>query len=366
MTWTSELSLRETCAAKLALSIALGAILILFSGGCGHSSSETTAADNASGPLFPVPMNGATGFINDRGKVVIPGRYEGALPFSEGLAAVRHEGRWGYIDRSGKEVIPYLYRTAGSFHGGVAIVNTGLPEHPVGLIDSSGAWVIQPIFRFITAADGPNGLLLAQKEPGEGPTFFDRSGNRFLGPYHQAFPFFQDRARVKNDADEWIIDQTGNFIPKKIVSLDGTHYSDGMIAVRGNGKLGYMDLDGQIAIEPRYDGGGAFAEGLAPVQLNGRWLFIDKSGATAAELPEEVVFAEPLSDGLSLVTAETGQATRKFGYVDKEGKWAVKPAWDEAQPFRDGLAYVGIWKGEVAVYINHKGKRVWEGRSASQ
>jgi hypothetical protein len=346
--------------------MALGAILILLSAGCGHSPSETAAAGDASRPLFPVLINGATGFINERGRVVIPARYEGALPFSEGLAAVSHEGRWGYINRSGEQVIPYLFRTAESFRGGVAIVNTGLPERPVGLIDPSGAWVVQPTFRFITAADGPNGLLLGQKEPGEEPTFYDRSGNRFLGPYHQAFPFFEDRARVKNEAGEWIIDQTGNFIPNKPVSLDGTHYSNGMIAVRGNGKLGYMDLNGQITIEPRYDAGGIFVEGLAPVQLNGRWLFIDKSGATVAKLPEEVIFAEPLSDGLSLVTAETGRATRKFGFVDKDGRWAVKPIWDEAQPFRDGLAYVGIWQGEVAVYINHRGKRVWEGRSAPQ
>jgi hypothetical protein len=259
-----------------------------------------------------------------------------------------------------------MFQTAENFHGGVAIVNTGLPEHPVGLIDPSGAWVTQPIFRFITAADGPNGLLLAQKDPGDAPTFYDRLGNRFLGPYHQAFPFSEDRARVKNDVDEWIIDQTGNFIPRKPVSLDGTRYSDGMIAVRGNGKLGYMDLNGQIAIETRYDAGGAFAEGLAPVELDGRWLFIDKSGATVAKLPEAIIFAEPLSDGLSLVTAEAGQATRKFGYVDKDGNWAVKPTWDEAQPFRDGLAYVGIWKGEVIVVINHKGKRIWEGRNMPQ
>jgi hypothetical protein len=343
----------------------LAAILILFSGGCGHSSSETPA-DDPSGPLFPVPVNGTAGYINDRGKLIIPARFENALPFSEGLAAVRHEGRWGYIDRSGKEVIPYLFQSAESFHGGVAIVNTGLPEHPVGLIDASGAFVVQPSFRFITAADGPNGLLLAQKEPGEKPTFYDRAGNRALGPYQQAFPFAQDRARVENDAGEWIIDSTGNFLPKKSVFLDATHYSDGLIAVRGNGKVGYMDLGGQIAIEPRYDAGGAFAEGLAPVQLGGRWLFIDKSGATVAKLPEEVVFALPLSDGLSLVTGELGPGAKKFGYVNKEGKWAVKPAWDDAQPFRDGLAYVGIWKGELAAYISHNGKRVWEGRSGPQ
>jgi len=183
-----------------------------------------------------------------------------------------------------------------------------------------------------------------------------------LGPYQLAFPFSEDRARVKNESDEWIIDRTGSFVAKKPVFLDSVRYSDGLIAVRGNGKLGYMDLDGKIEIEPRYDAGSSFGEGLAPVQLNGRWQFIDKSGATVAQLPAEVVFAEALSDGLCLVTAEAGQATRKVGYVDKNGRWAVKPTWDEAEPFRGGLAYVGIWKGRVAAYINHQGKRIWEGR----
>ena len=117
-------------------------------------------------------------------------------------------------------------------------------------------------------------------------------------------------------------------------------------------------------IQPQYDGGGAFSEGLAPVQVDGRWGFIDKSSAMVAQMPPEVVFAEPLSDGLSLVTATVGPDTRKLGYVDKNGQWAVKPIWDEAEPFRDGLALVGIWKGEVAVYINHKGKRIWEGTAS--
>jgi len=46
-----------------------------------------------------------------------------------------------------------------------------------------------------------------------------------------------------------------------------------------------MDLEGNVAIEPRYDQGGEFAEGLAAVQLEGRWMFIDKSGAATSEFP---------------------------------------------------------------------------------
>jgi hypothetical protein len=39
------------------------------------------------------------------------------------------------------------------------------------------------------------------------------------------------------------------------------------------------------------------------VQLEGRWMFIDKTGAVTAQFPAGIAFAEPLSDGLSLVTA---------------------------------------------------------------
>jgi hypothetical protein len=183
---------------------------------------------------------------------------------------------------------------------------------------------------------------LGQKEPSDGSGFYDRSGNLVLGPYFLAFPFSQGRARVKTGAragsDDWIVDASGTLLPKKTLVLDGIRFSEGLIAIRQDRKLGYMDLDGNIAIEPRYDQGGEFAEGLAAVQLEGHWMFIDKSGAVTAEFPAGVAFAEPLSDGLSLVSADRDQSGRKFGYVDRNGHWAIKPSWDDAQPFHEGLA----------------------------
>jgi hypothetical protein len=82
------------------------------------------------------------------------------------------------------------------------------------------------------------------------------------------------------------------------------------------------------------------------------------------EFPAGTAFAEPLSDGLSLVSADRDQSGRKFGYVDRNGHWAIKPIWDDAQPFHEGLAYVGMWKDEKAAYIDHKGRSIWEGRNA--
>ena len=342
--------------------VAFAILLALLATACGHQQTPGTS------PLFPAPLGTTWGFINDRGKTVIEPRFEAALPFSEDLAAVKREGRWGYIDRSGSEVIPIRYKTAQSFRNGIAIVDTSLPDHPVGLIDKTGAWVIQPQFRSLSAADSPDGLLLGKKEPAEGFGFYDRSGNLVLGPYFVAFPFSQGRARVKTGAragsDDWIIDSSGTLLPKKQLVLDGIRFTEGLIAVRQDRKLGYMDLDANITVEPRYDQGGAFAEGLAAVQLDGHWMFIDKSGAVTAEFPAGVAFAEPLSDGLSLVSADRDQSGRKFGYVDRNGHWAIKPSWDDAEPFHDGLAYVGIWKDGKAAYIDHKGRSMWEGRTS--
>ncbi|HSR52174.1 MAG TPA: WG repeat-containing protein [Acidobacteriota bacterium] len=83
------------------------------------------------------------GFFDESGQVVIQPRFEFALPFSEGLAAVckgctreNHGehwsavgGNWGYIDRSGRESIPFAYDEAASFEGGRArVVQDGQPQ----------------------------------------------------------------------------------------------------------------------------------------------------------------------------------------------------------------------------------------------
>jgi hypothetical protein len=330
------------------------ALLVAVGGaGCGRPS----AADS---PLFPAVAGSRWGYIDGRGKTIIAPRFEHAGPFSEGLAAVSKAGRWGYIDRNGAEIIPFRFRAAGSFRNGVAIVDTGLPRLPLGVIDPRGAWVVEPSFRELQSADGPDGLLLGAVEPGTGRGFYDREGILVHGPYAFAFPFAEGRARVRHGSSDGIIDEEGNLVPQPRLTIEGTQFSEGLIAVRQDRRLGYMDRDGTLAIQPRFDQGGAFAEGLAAVQLEGRWMFINAKGVVTAELPAGVTFAYPLADGLSLVTADRDGQGRKMGYVDRNGRWAIKPQWDEAASFRDGLARVGTFKGGRFAYIDRAGKVVWE------
>ena len=62
------------------------------------------------------------GYVNSKGKEIIPCIYEEAKPFSEGLAAVMKDDKWGFINKKGNVVIPFIYEEAHSFSGGIAAV----------------------------------------------------------------------------------------------------------------------------------------------------------------------------------------------------------------------------------------------------
>ncbi|MBX2905013.1 MAG: WG repeat-containing protein [Taibaiella sp.] len=68
---------------------------------------EKILPDHTGSGLFAANLAGKWGFINKLGKVAIPHRFDKALSFSEGLAAVLKDGRWGYIDVKGKSVLQF-------------------------------------------------------------------------------------------------------------------------------------------------------------------------------------------------------------------------------------------------------------------
>ena len=73
------------------------------------------------------------GYIDKRGKLVIPAGFAEVFPFSEGLAAVRTKkttvwgmgDTWGFIDKTGKYRIEPEFNQVRSFKGGVAKVHLG-------------------------------------------------------------------------------------------------------------------------------------------------------------------------------------------------------------------------------------------------
>jgi len=62
------------------------------------------------------------GFLNTKGAIVIPARYDFASYFTEELCSIRENNQWGYINKEGRLVIPFQFDYALPFHMGYAKV----------------------------------------------------------------------------------------------------------------------------------------------------------------------------------------------------------------------------------------------------
>jgi len=140
-----------------------------------------------------------------------------------------------------------------------------------------------------------------------------------------------------------------------------TTFSEGLAAVVLHKKVGYIDLTGKMAISPRFVHGEPFHEGLALVyttwgmnvfgrtegwDLFRRAGYIDHTGKFVIDsrLTEN---AESFSEGVAAF--QPGVATpgnAKWGYLDRTGKWAIKPRFEIATDFSDGLAAVEVSTGK--------------------
>ncbi|HDS30236.1 MAG TPA: WG repeat-containing protein, partial [Firmicutes bacterium] len=84
-----------------------------------------------------------------------------------------------------------------------------------------------------------------------------------------------------------------------------------------------------------------FPEGLAPVMIDGKWGFIDKTGKIT--INPQFDRAESFSEGLARVRLGDWK-TGKWGFIDKTGQFVISPQFDEASSFYEGLASVEIAK----------------------
>lgn len=94
------------------------------------------------------------GYLNRfTGEVVVPAKYTKAWVFSEGLAAVEHEGELKFIDHSGYPVISKGFEVSQKddgylFHNGYCFIRDKV-NGMIGAIDTLGNWAIEPQFTHV-------------------------------------------------------------------------------------------------------------------------------------------------------------------------------------------------------------------------
>jgi hypothetical protein len=158
------------------------------------------------------------------------------------------------------------------------------------------------------------------------------------------------------------------------------------LAVQVGGKVGYIDETGKMIINPQYDAGYEFKEGLASIcvgkcdsdhvfgyrvtkdfrfehiEQSHRFGFIDETGKIVINPVYERVSS--FSEGLAAVCSGPGcyfgtqntNKEKKWGFVDKTGKVVIVAQFADAGGFREGVANVSV--GGKWGYIDENGKFV--------
>lgn len=337
--------------------------------------------------LYPVETNTTSGYkcgyIDRDGKLAIEPKYYAAREFKEGLAFVkidRLSDLWAcinikdeiiftiytdyfiedfsdgyavavndyghyYLDKNGNKVFDKYFSFAGSFHDRLAIVTLNHHQNYKDfVINKDGKIVLDTLYDIIS--DFNNGYAKIQKNNLRGiintnfnVTYLDTS-------IHFAFTVNENRNIVSN------------FIPVKI-----------------RNKVGYIDLNGNIKINPVFERGNDFYEGLASVCLGGKWGFIDTTWKFVIE--PQFDYAGCFSEGLAPVNTEFSINGSFNAFINKSGKvviqdtskYQVKYFKDFFRtnsiffpyPFKNGVCkYLSsVWGSIYYRYVRSDGKFIW-------
>ena len=106
--------------------------------------------------------------------------------------------------------------------------------------------------------------------------------------------------------------------------------------------FGFINKKIEVVIEPKYKKVKSFSNGLAPVQIEGQWGFIDKKGRLKIKAQFSDIVGIGFSAGLCAVRKKNGN---KFGYIGKSGFYKILPVYQLAFPFHNGRAIVAIDNG---------------------
>lgn len=325
---------------------------------------------------------GKGGYITEKGEVLVKPQFDDAETFHEGLAEVRKGDKCGFIDTQGNIAIPLVYDSIRRFSEGVAAVKKGTK---FGFIDKTGKFVIEP--QFGRARHFINGLAYVQIDGQR--AYIDHSGMPIGGKFYEVLNrFSNDRAMVYRDSKYGYIDQKGREIfppgitnasdfrngvavvmvgeEKKAIDPEGKFVQapvshndfwegpikEGLVIHRVNSKsYGFSDRLGKIVIKPEFESVGVFDGGICPVQKNGHWGIINKTGAFVITPQFEELDKYP-SEGK--IAFRTGS---KWGVLDAKGQIILKPTFTKIYPYKNGMAVVQ--NGLKFGYIDASGKVIF-------
>lgn len=256
------------------------------------------------------------------------------------LLPVRFGRTFQYVDNSGKIIINPQFSHASTFQDGLALVKTPGRDGKFGFIGPDGKYAIMPTLKQATSFR--EGLAWIVEESSY-PVAIDPSGKQIINLKNaESVRAFSDGvaafSMLTNNGLAWgFIDKVGKVVINPAFK-ECDDFRDGMCSVRSpNRSYGYIDKSGSMVIPFQFEKAESFSNGVAPVRINRKWGLIDKTGKYLIN----PYFDELIVDGDMCLVRQN----YRWGWTDHNGKYIINPQFTTALPFGDG---------ELAPFINDR------------
>lgn len=327
--------------------------------------------------LFVLFKEGSgVGFINRKGKVVIPFEYSseylgvGVSYFNNGLMCAERNGKYGIIDKTGRIVVPYIYDTqmglctAGEglmfvisenfdttyllrFNGDTVIgpmsdiftLSKGLvhvkKDSLYGVYNTEGKEIIPIQYNIVSFST--DGKIMVYQD-GVGTGMFDTTG-RVLVPctenrWKGESSFIIKSGLVINYRDEkcGVLDYNGNVIIPHSDRFYNGDTKDRIAFIDDNYAIYIYDIKGNLLehFESSYNIDEGVNNGL-PVSRDGKWGFLDKNLHLAIQ-PRYVELYQIDDEHCSVLLDDGYRAI-----VDLKGKILAKGPYDSFEQICEGI-----------------------------
>ncbi len=316
---------------------------------------------------------------------------------SDPLAAYKIDGKWHIIDYNGEEMVkPVEFLDFGGYSSGLFRIRKVYQGDTIwGFMDLQGRFAIPPKARYITDFSEGMAMLVDFVNPEDDLKYYGFISERgeLVVPmkYFDATTFREGLAYVMNNDERGYINKRGEFVIKFDSAYVGDSFSEGLAGLSTpDHRFGFIDKNGKLRIPFKFDEIGKFSDGLAKVNVEGFFGYIDTTGAIA--IKPAYYFADDFCEGFALVGIPSPNYEPRWGVINKAGKvtcdfqynlvhnftmgiatvrkdssWyfidqygneVIKGAFSHADSFRDGLAWASKHDENKYGYIDPTGKWV--------
>lgn len=215
--------------------------------------------------------------------------------FGEGALPVKQGRKWGLANFDGKMIADARYDQVIPPIQGFAVFRL---NRKYGCINKKGIEIVPPLYQGITIL---NGNIIVLKGGLYG--MYSPDGKQILPAIYTEISRKTDSLFLicRSGFYYGIADKNGNIlVPCKYDFIDNFH--EGLALVEVNGKYGFISNLGMEIVSPQYTNADSFTEGLARVEKNKKWGFINKKGEIV--IPIKYEWAWSFEAGKASVTLD--------------------------------------------------------------